>query len=70
MTNALITAVSAAFVRPYDASESLLASGHTFEAALAIARQAACLADLTDSCPASARTVLGADASTIAPRAV
>ncbi len=70
MSQHFIAAVSSALLSPYDASESLLASNeHTFEAALAIARQAACVADLTDCSPASASTFLAADSVTIAPKA-
>lgn len=65
MSSTAITNVSAAL--GYDAVETMLSQGFSLTACYAFAATAACVADLTDTAPESASTVLGVDAPTVAP---
>ncbi len=62
-----VSRVSAAL--GYDVVESMLAADVSLATVYAFAAQAACVADLTDEAPESARTVLATNMPTVGPRA-
>lgn len=62
-----VSRVSAAL--GYDVPCELLAAGFHIDMAYKFAIQAACVADLTDDAPESARTVLATNMPTVGPKA-